>query len=304
MNRYRKFSDFLKARFGSPVYKLPLDAGFTCPNRDGRRSVGGCSFCNNHAFSPAAGHARLSLETQLEQGIARMKEGRRKAEKIMAYFQPFSNTYAPPEKLLEIFQLPLNYPEVISVAAGTRPDCLGPEVVPVLEAVAQKTHFWLEIGLESSHNLTLERINRGHSFEEFLEAYRRVRAIPNLWICLHLIQGLPGETEPMMLETLRRVNALKPHAVKFHQLEIVKDTPMEKQYRRGEIELLSLERHMEILGKSLALLDPEIVIQRLFGFTPSDYLVAPRYEAHRSRLQDFERYLEEKQIIQGAAHEV
>lgn len=303
-SRYFKFSDFLKKQFGSAVYKVTLDAGFTCPNRDGVKGTGGCSFCNNDAFSPARAFREKPVTLQLEEGMTRMRQGRRKAEKFMAYFQPFSNTYAAPEKLRELFHLPLSYPQVVSIAAGTRPDCLGIEILPVLAEMAKKTSFWLEIGLESSHDVTLSRIQRGHTWQEFLDAYDRVRGISGLQVCFHLIQGLPGEDEGMMLETVRRVNRLKPAAVKFHQLEIVKGTALESEFKENKVTLLPLSRSMEILGRSLEMLDPEIVIQRLFGFTPSSYLVAPQFSGHGGKLLDFETYLENHQIVQGARYEI
>lgn len=298
MSRYYKFSDYLKKKFSSPVYKITLDAGFNCPNRDGVKGTGGCIFCNNSAFSPANALRGQSIAQQIQEGIKKI-QARKKVDRFIAYFQPYSNTYAAPEKLKSIYEQALDFPDIIGIAVGTRPDCLGDDILSVLEQMAGRTHFWLEIGLETIHNSTLQRINRGHTFEEFLESYKRARKIPGLLICVHLIHGLPGESREMMLETVQKINVLKPDAVKFHQLEIVKDTPLEKDYQSKKISLLTLDQYLEITGESLKKLHPEIIIQRLFGLTPSSYLVAPVVRRNIDFNQLMETYLETHQIFQG-----
>jgi radical SAM protein (TIGR01212 family) len=303
LNPYYSFSSFLKEKFQTSVYKIVVDAGFSCPNRDGTRGLSGCTFCNNYAFSPILRQEHGSVTDQIQNGIERFKRSRKKGSKFLIYFQAYSNTYGDPDFLRKTYEKALEFSEVVGIAVGTRPDCLSPEVVKVISEMAEKTHFWLEIGLESSHNKTLERVNRGHTYEEFLEAYGRVRSIPDLYICLHLIHGLPGESREDMLTTVREVNRLKPDAVKFHQLEIVKDTAMESEYHEGRIQLLGTEEYMEILGESLQILHPEIVIQRLFGFTPSEYLIAPAVEKNVNYYQMINRYLIENQIQQGAGYE-
>lgn len=297
--RYYSFSEFLKKQFGEAVYKISIDAGFSCPNRDGTKGINGCAFCNNDAFSPARKNNLLSVKEQLNLGIRKFKERRKNIEAFMAYFQAFSNTYASEDKLRELYSKALEVQEVVSIAVGTRPDCINEEVIKVLKEFSTKTHFWLELGLESSHNQTLERVNRGHCYEDFLRAFKELRKIPDLKICVHLIHGLPAEDKSMMLETVKRVNALCPDAVKFHQLEIVKDTEFEKEYKKGNIKLLSIDEYLDILGESLKLLDKNIVIQRLFGFTPSNYLIAPQFEEKINFHQLVNSYLEDTNIYQG-----
>ncbi|HCL57444.1 MAG TPA: TIGR01212 family radical SAM protein [Spirochaetia bacterium] len=301
--RYYPFSDFLQKKFGEAVYKISLNAGVSCPNRDGTKGINGCAFCNNEAFSPAIAYQNLSIQKQLETGIERFQRKRKKIKKFIAYFQSFSNTYAPSEKLEKLYESALEIPDIAGIAVGTRPDCLEDDKLEVIKTLAQKTHFWLEIGLETSFNQTLSKINRGHTYEEFLESYEKARKIKNLFICIHLIHGLPGESKEMMLDTVRKINQLKPDAVKFHQLEIVRGTLFEKWYQEKKITLLSIDQYMDVLADSLALLSPDIVIQRLFGFTPSSFLIAPELDLKESSLSLFEKYLEEKQIYQGVYHE-
>ncbi len=301
--RYYKFSDFLKKRFGNAVFKVVVDAGFSCPNRDGTKGVDGCVFCNNEAFSPALANRGLGIKEQIEIGIKRVQRKRKKATQFMAYFQPFSNTYGQPEYLRKVYYEALSSPDIVALAIGTRADCINEDVLEILNELASKTHLWVELGLESSHNETLNKINRGHSFEEFVVTFKKLKKIPHLYICVHLIHGLPGESKEMMLETIKKMNTLKPDAVKFHQLEVVKNTKLEQDYLQGKIKLLTLDEYLEILGDSLQILSSNIIIQRLFGFTPSGFLIAPQYEGV-NYMQLLETYLQKKNIVQGACYEV
>lgn len=294
---YYAFSDFLKKFFGHPVQKISLYGGFTCPNRDGTKGNTGCTFCNNEAFSPSLRFSHLSIREQIQHAINNIQKRRPNIHHFIAYFQAYSNTYGPPEKLHTLYQEVTRFPEIVGIAVGTRCDCLSDPILAVISEWAQKIHFWLEIGLETIHNKTLQRIARGHSYEEFLESYEKVRKIKNLFICLHLIHGLPGEGEEEMLETIKEVNRLKPDAVKFHQLEIVKNTPLEKEWQEKKITLLSPEQYLDILGKSIEILDPSIIIQRLFGFTPPSYRIAPTENIDWNKLLN--NYLKQNSIYQG-----
>lgn len=296
---YYAFSKFLKSHFGFPVRKIVVDAGFTCPNRDGTKGIQGCVFCNNEAFSPALSRKNLSLRDQIQQGITRAHHKRDSPAHFIVYFQPFSNTYKPLEELRALYQIPLEFPEVVGIAIGTRPDCFDPGIFPLLEALSQETQLWIELGLESAHDRTLTSINRGHSLAEFIHTFKQLRRFPKILICVHLIQGLPGETKAMMLDTVKLLNRLHPDAVKFHQLEIVKDTPLALSYAKGEISLLSTAEYLDILGRSLALLREDIIIQRLFGFTPSDFLLAPRVEKNINYNQLALNYFHSQGIFQG-----
>ena len=299
MNHYFKFSQFLKERFQTPVHKIVLDAGFNCPNRDGTKGTGGCIFCNNSAFSPSLKSRGIPITEQIQKSLKKFQY-KNKIQRFLAYFQPFSNTYCSPDYLRSIFNEALSFHEIIGIAVGTRPDCLPDKILEIIAEYSQKTHFWLEIGLESIHNKTLERINRGHTYQEFLDSFLKVRKIPNLFICIHLIHGLPGETKEMMLETVKEITLLKPDAVKFHQLEIVKNTALEKDYLENKINLLSLEEYIEILCESVQYLDKKIIIQRLFGFTPSELLVAPNIDKKQNLNQLIDSYFKQKNVFQGS----
>ncbi|MHC4917844.1 MAG: tRNA modification radical SAM protein MnmL/YtqA, partial [Planctomycetota bacterium] len=235
--RFYPFSQFLKARFGCKVYKLTVDAGFTCPNRDGTKGRGGCIYCENRSFSPAAG-SRLSVSEQIgkEKRLALERYG---AKQFIAYFQPFTNTYGPVERLRELYEEALSVPSVVGLSLGTRPDCTPDEVLDYLEELAGRTHLWLEYGLQSAQDRTLELINRGHVFGEFEDAVTRARG-RGIFMCVHLILGLPGETPDMMRDTADRVAALGVDGVKIHHLHVVHDTALEKMFRRGEVKMLEM----------------------------------------------------------------
>lgn len=296
---YYSFSQFLKSHFGFPVRKIVVDAGFTCPNRDGTKGTQGCVFCNNEAFSPALSLSTLSLRDQIQQGISQARKRKSTLEHFIVYFQPFSNTYKPLDELNRLYRIPLEFPEVVGIAIGSRPDCFDPEIFPLLEELSQKTQLWIELGLESAHDATLCAINRGHTLADFIQTFHKLRRLPKILICVHLIQGLPGETKKMMLDTVKLLNRLHPDAIKFHQLEIVRDTPLALSYAKGEVSLLSTPDYLDILGSSLELLQNDIVIQRLFGFTPSDFLLAPRVEKNINYNQSALDYFKSLGIIQG-----
>jgi radical SAM protein (TIGR01212 family) len=302
---YYSFSQYLR-KYPFPVFKASIDAGFICPNMDGSKGVGGCTFCNNASFSPAFRVRKEEITEQLNANIERILRVRKKAAlkdpHFIAYFQAFSGTYGPAHTLKEWYDEALKHPKVIGLSVGTRADCLSDEVLSLFEELASHhPEIWIEIGVESTHNPTLNLINRGHLFEEVVVAMKRLKKIPQLKICLHLIHGLPFETPQMMLTSVERVNALKPDAVKFHHLEIIKDTVMQQQYEKDPFPLLSLPEYFEILGKSLILLDKDIVIQRLFSASPKDFLIAPHYTETNIQ-QLFLDYLYQNQIFQGSHH--
>jgi len=298
--RFYPYSQFLRERFGCKVYKLTVDAGFTCPNRDGTRGTGGCIYCENRSFSPAAG-SRLPVHEQLEREklLARARYG---ARKFLAYFQPFSNTYAPVERLRALHQEALAVEGVVGLSLGTRPDCVPDEVLDYLEALAKRTHLWVEYGLQSAHDETLRSINRGHDFAEFRDAVRRAQG-RGIFICVHLILGLPGETPAMIRETAERVAELGIDGVKLHHLHVVRNTPLEALYRRGQVSLLELDEYVRLAADALERLPPWTVLQRFVGDVQGESLVAPRWQEGKLRvLEAIQEELARRGSRQGARY--
>ncbi|MEW5921182.1 MAG: TIGR01212 family radical SAM protein [Bacillota bacterium] len=300
---YYRLSSFFREKFGVRVTKIPLNAGLTCPNRDGALSEKGCIFCYNPAFSPAAAKRERGDENRshgIRQQIRRFQwqmEGRGQPahgdkepppsftprNSYLAYFQAYSNTYGPHYLLDRLYNEALQAPGVIGLSVATRPDCLSADVLDLLTSLAGRHHIWLELGLQSAHDRTLKLINRGHNFACFQEAVQACQG-RNLYLCVHLINGLPGEDPPAMLETVKRVSALPVHGVKFHQLQILAGTSLEPLYRQGAVSPLSLEEYLRITCDQLELLRDTIVVHRLLAETPQrDLLLAPDWHVPRAR---------------------
>ena len=278
--RYRSLSSYLRERFGERVQKVSIDAGFTCPNRDGTKAGGGCTFCNNQGFSPPTRVEPRELAEQLRQGISFLRH-RTRARKFLAYFQAFTNTYAPVEVLRERYDVIREFPEVVGLVIGTRPDCVPEETLDLIAEYAESYHVWVEYGLQSASDRTLELINRAHTVADFTDAVgrtrRRAREGLDLHICAHVILGLPGETREDMLHTARFAAALPLDGIKIHLLHVLRGTPLETQYRRGEFRLFEMEEFAELVCDFLELLPPDMVIQRLTGEAPEEFLVAPKW---------------------------
>jgi uncharacterized protein len=271
--RYVRFTDHLRATFGCRVHKVSIDAGFTCPNRDGTVTVGGCIYCNNVSFSP--GNRRLSVTEQVSQGTHFLRQ-RYGAEKFIAYFQAYTNTYADAQHLRQLYDEALACEDIVGLAIGTRPDCVPDAVLDMLAEYASRTYLWLELGLESGHDQTLAFLNRGHTVAAFDDAVRRAQQ-RRLQLCTHLILGLPGESPADMLHTARYVAALGINAVKLHHLHVVRQTVLEKMYRRGNVPLLTLEEYAPLVVDCLEVLPPDMIIMRLMGDAPRRQLVAPEW---------------------------
>lgn len=295
---YRALSDYLKDRFNGKVFKVTLDAGFTCPNRDGAKGVGGCVYCLEAALKPALGLS-ASIEAQLETGIELVRK-RHRAEKFIAYYQLNTNTYASPDKLKKIYAPALDRPEVVSIAVSTRPDCLGEEVLDVLDGIREKKPLWIELGLQSSNDDTLRRVNRGHGRAEFSDAVKRARK-RGIDVCAHVILGLPGEAKEDMLATARFLSGLPVWGVKFHQLQVLRGTPLEEMYYSGAVKCLELEDYAALVVECLELLPPEMVIHRLSGDVPLRYVVAPKWGANKFMINSaIEKLMAGKKTFQGA----
>jgi hypothetical protein len=290
-------------RYGHSVYKLSVDGHFTCPNRDGTKGRGGCTYCNVDSFTPITARKIPSIAEQIERGAKRLKE-KRNVDKFVLYFQANTNTYAPLETLRSLYDEAMSVmPEsVLGLAIGTRPDCIDSEVLDLLESYTDRVHVTLELGLESIRNDTLIKINRGHTHEEFLAACELVRG-RKLDLALHVILGFPGEDLSTYLEVIDVINAQPTTSVKFHQLHVVSGSAMGSSYKREPFHLLSLEEYAEILCQLLPRLRPDIAIERLFANTPGHFLIAPEWanEKHRNHNQLYiEKKLREQNVRQGS----
>jgi radical SAM protein (TIGR01212 family) len=296
--RYRTFNQHLKEKFGEKVYRVPIDAGFTCPNRDGARAFGGCTFCDDRGSGAPTIDLKLSVQQQMQTQMAHIRK-KFKAKKFLAYFQAFTNTYAPEAVLKELYETALNEPDVVGLCIGTRPDCLADNVLELLSEFNQKTFMWLEVGLQSVFNETLERINRGHSVEEFFDCIERAKKY-DLNIATHLIFGLPGESKEQMLESVRKVSTIGLQGIKIHQLCIYKGTPLEQEYKQGRLPVFEENEYKEMVGKALELLPPDIIIMRLFAEGRKEEILAPQWCFEKTRLSaTLEEYLEKNDIHQG-----
>jgi radical SAM protein (TIGR01212 family) len=295
---YRDLNTYFRRLFGCRVHKVTVDAGLDCPNRDGSLSTGGCIYCNAKGSGTGAHGQGLSITQQIEDSKARIAR-RFKTNKLMAYFQSFTNTYAPVDQLKALFDEALAVENVVGLAIGTRPDCVGPEVLDLLEAYAQKHLIWIEYGLQSVHDRTLSLINRGHDFACFKRAVTATRN-RNISICAHVILGLPGETRDDMLQTADAVAAMGIDGVKLHLLYVVRGTPLEALYRQGRCQCLAQREYAERVCEFIERLPKSTIIQRLTGDPHPDELVAPAWSLKKKEtLELIHNLFEEKRTWQG-----
>lgn len=271
--RYNLFSERLKQLFGGRVHKISIDAGFGCPNRESGRSDGGCIFCEPGGSGSFGLERQLTVRQQVEAGKKVMAR-KYKAKRFMAYFQPFSNTFAPVERLRSLYDQALDVSDVVGLAVGTRPDCLADDVLDLLAEYQRRTCFWLEVGLQSSHDATLKTIGRGHDYACFLDALQRCRE-RGLMVCVHIILGLPGEGREQILETADEMARLKVDGIKLHLLHVLQGTVLGERYRAGEFSLLEKEEYVQLVCDVIERLHPETLIHRLTGDGPRDLLLAP-----------------------------
>ncbi len=270
-----RFNQYLKEKYGGRIQKIAIDAGFTCPNRDGSKASGGCTFCNNVSFSPYA-MTKQTVEEQIEKAMSFYKKRFKNVKGFLAYFQAFTNTYAPVEKLKEIYDKAMEYPEIIGMSIGTRPDVVPDEVLDLIASyTVEKPEVWVEYGLQTANPKTLRNINRAHGVAEFVDAVLRTKKRAGIKICAHVIIGLPGDEYEDYIETAKLIAALPIDGIKIHPLHIVKHTVMEKQYERGEIEVLSLEDYAKYVADFLEYLPEDIIIHRMTGEAEESELIAP-----------------------------
>ena len=296
--RYRTFSSYLKETFGCRVHKVSLDAGFTCPNRDGTCGRGGCIYCSNEGFSYNTRKGVPPLTKQLRQGIDYMRQ-RFHAGKFIAYFQAYSSTYAPPARLKKIYDTIRGFPEIVGLFISTRPDCLSEEVLELVESYREDYLVWLELGLQSASDTTLRRINRGHNVADFTEAVVR-SARRGLPVCAHVILGLPGETKREILKTAELLATLRISGVKIHALHILKNTRLASEYAARPFALLEMEQYAALACDFLERVPPEAIIQRLAVDVPKDELVEPQWCLRKQEtMAAIEAELERRDSFQG-----
>ena len=282
--RYHTYNYFLKQKFGAKVAKLSLDAGFTCPNIDGSKGFGGCTYCSGRGSGDFAADACLPLKEQLEQQKAVM-EKKWPGSKYIAYFQAHTNTHATLDVLKERFESVLDCEGLVGISIATRADCLDEEKADYLAELSRKIFVEVELGLQSVFDVTGERINRCHSYAEFEAGFHLLKE-RNIPVCVHLINGLPGENREMMLESARRVGQLRPHSMKLHLLHVIEGTKLAEQWKNGDFPLLEREDYVNILCDQLEVLPPEIVIQRITGDGDKRTLLGPLWSMDKKKVMN------------------
>jgi radical SAM protein (TIGR01212 family) len=273
--RFHSYGTWLRRRFGCRVSKVNVDAGFTCPNRDGSRGIGGCIYCDNSSFSPPGTQQVIPLETQMAEGMAYHRT-RLGSEKFIVYFQKFTNTYAPAPTLRDLYRRALDHPDVLGISVGTRPDALSDEAIELLAELACDRYVCVELGLQSMDDVILSRINRGHTLDEYLTSVKKV-AGQGIDLCTHLIYGFPGESSESFLQTAELMASLPVDSLKIHQLHAVAGTRLADLYQRGEFIPLTHGDYVATLCDFLERLPARIAIQRLYGSAPLAIRVAPNW---------------------------
>ena len=293
--RYHTQNYHLRHTFGSKVAKISLDAGFTCPNIDGTASRGGCIYCLDGSGSGS----RESLRQQFD--TVRRKMGEKwETDKYIVYLQAHSNTYAPVERLREIYSEVLSFPNVVGMSVATRADCLDSEKVALLEEISKETYLNVELGLQSIFDETARRINRGHTFDTFCRGYSDLFE-KGIKVCVHLINGLPGETVEMMKESVRTVADMEPFSIKLHLLHVLRTTPLAAMYERGEFKTFELMDYVKLVCDQLELIRPETVIQRLTGDGDKEYLISPLWSMKKFVvLDEIDKEMHRRGTFQGS----
>ena len=280
--RYYTYDYYLRKTFGGKCMKIPIDAGFTCPNIDGRCSTGGCIYCSSRGSGDFAAAANIPTDEQFEIVKAQLSS-KWKTDKYIPYFQAHTNTYAPTELIKEKIEPVMEKEGIVGLNIATRADCLEDSTVEYLCELAERTTLTVELGLQSAHDITAEIINRGHTYGEFVEGYQKLRqASRKINICIHLIFGLPGESRELMLETVKKVAALKPDQVKIHLLHVIRGTRLADMYERGEYMPLTMDEYVEITAEALTYIPYDTVIGRLTGDGMQSELLAPEWSRKKT----------------------
>ena len=302
VGRYNSYIGYFKKTYGERLQKVVVDAGFTCPNRDGLVGTGGCTYCDNAAFHPGYSTAGIPIHEQIDEGIKFHRVRYRKAEKFLAYFQPYSNTYAPLERLRAVYEEALSHPLVAGIVIGTRPDCVDEARLDYLASLARDHVVVIEYGIESVYERTLKRINRGHSFEDAVRAVE-MTAARGLTQGAHFIFGLPGESVEEMLAYAPIINKMPLHSVKFHQLQIVRGTAMEREFAShpSDFVTFSLDEYLDFIADLLERLRPDLYIERFAGEVPPRFVNSTPWGLLRNTelIRLLEQRLEQRNTFQG-----
>lgn len=305
--RFNSYPEYFRKMFGERVQKISVNAGFTCPNRDGKISHGGCIFCNNEAFNPSYCSNLKSITQQIEEGIEFHKKRYRRASKYLAYFQAYSNTYDTVENLKIKYSEALNYENVIGLIIGTRPDCLENKVLDYLEELSEKYYLMIELGVESCSNETLRKINRGHTFEQVIDTLSKLKK-RNIKTGIHLMFGLPDESLEQMLSYSKIISELPINNIKFHQLQIFKNSKLHDLYKDNpdRFTLFSLDEYVDFIIKFIENLNPNIVIERFNSEVPPRFLAYNSWGLIRMYevLLKIEKELEARNTWQGKKYKV
>ncbi|MEG0170208.1 TIGR01212 family radical SAM protein [Anaerorhabdus sp.] len=296
--RYHTWNYYLRHKFNSKVVKVALNAGFTCPNRDGKKGFGGCTFCNDVGSGNFTQPSSMDLLDQYHAGREVM-EKKWPNSLTIPYFQSYTNTYGSLKRIKECLQPFLTLDEVVAIAIGTRADCLEQEKLDYLNECCKTKEIWIEIGLQSKYDSTAKAINRGHNFDEFVDCINRIKKT-NCKVCVHLINGLPGETKEMMIETAKACNALDIDAVKIHMLHITKNTQLFRSYEKLPFHILTRDEYVDIVCDQLKELKPTIIIQRLTGDAIKEELIEPAWTLKKTIvLNEIDKKMARENITQG-----
>jgi uncharacterized protein len=305
--RFNAYSNYFKKNYGSRLQKISIDAGFTCPNRDGRSGTGGCTYCNNDAFNPSYCSSSKSISQQLSEGMEFLRKRYRKPSSFLAYFQTFSNTYAPLDRLRSLYAEALSFPEISGLIIGTRPDCIDEEKLGYFRKLSENHFIAIEYGVESCYDRTLKRVNRGHTFRQAEDAIIK-SAEMGIKTGAHFIFGLPGESCEEMLREATTISSLPLHSVKFHQLQIIRGTLMEKEFLANpqDFKMFSLDEYVDFFIQFLERLNPSIVVERFTGEAPPQYLLEQRWNRKRTDeiVRIIENKLEERNTWQGRLYSI
>ncbi|MBU3129141.1 TIGR01212 family radical SAM protein [Clostridium tagluense] len=301
--KYHSLNYFLREKFGDKVFKVALDAGFSCPNRDGTISSGGCLFCSERGSGDFGGDRKFSITSQFED-IVNMMSKKWKTGRYIAYFQAYTNTYGSIEVLREKYEEAISQEGVVALAIATRPDCLDEDVLDLIEEYSHRVYTWVELGLQTSKDESAKIINRGYKLSKFEEALKGLNK-RNIDVVVHTIFGLPGETEEDMLKTIDYVAHSDIKGIKMHLLYLVENTPMVELYNLGKLKFLEKDEYIDIIARSIAMLPPNMVIHRLTGDAPRDLLIGPMWSLKKWEvLNSIDNKLKELDLYQGKNFEI
>ena len=296
---YNDFSTWLRHQLGCKVQKISIDAGFSCPNRDGTLATGGCVFCDNKAFSPAYCRGNKSVKRQVEDGISFFKR-KYKDMKYLAYFQAFTNTYAPIEHLKSLYEEALSVEDVVGIVIGTRPDCVSDDILNYLEQLNRQTFMIVEYGIESTDNKILKRINRGHTYECSVRAIERTKE-RDILVGGHVILGLPGMTEEDCIREVERLNNTQLDILKLHQLQVVKDTRLAEEYLEKPFKVFNIDEYIRLVATLIQHIRPDMILDRFISQSPAEMLIAPKWGIKNYEFANaLDNYLAKNNIYQGA----